>query len=169
MTCADLEYSISIAHFIQMLRILLGWGGAVSGDFEKDWQRLKFPPRKFWFFYNKAKIFLFGICCVLKFSWMFPREKFSVTLCHKLWRMIGSTGRYFIFQRISLWSEFCVLNCESELFRETLRKQWLHLENMIASSVLIFMLFEAIFIFVFVCSWWKRWKDLRTSWIPLRE
>lgn len=92
-----------------------------------------------------------------------------LTLCHKLSRMIGNTGRYFILQRISLWSECCVLNCESELFRETLRKQWLHLENMIASSVLIFMLFEAIFIFVFVCSWWKRWKDLRTSWIPLRE
>lgn len=53
--------------------------------------------------------------------------------------------------------------------RETLRKPWLQVENVIASTVLIFMLFEAIFILVFVCSWWKRWEDLRTSWIPLWE
>lgn len=176
-TCGDLEIlrkwtkSICCLHQRSTFTsdsLNLSWG-TVRGDFEKEWQHLNFQPRKYWFFCNKAKIFLFGICCVLKFSWMFSGRKFSVALCHKLSRMIGSTGRYFILQRISLWSEFCVLNCESELFRKTLRKQWLHLENMIASSVLIFILFEAIFIFVFVCSWWKRWKDLRTSWIPLRE
>lgn len=92
------------------------------------------------------------------------------TSCHKFcWGMIGSTVRYFILRHVSLLSTYCVLNSVSDLLGETLRKWWLHVQNMIASTILIFMLFEAIFIFMFVCSWWKRWKDLRTSWIPLRE
>lgn len=81
--------------------------------------------------------------------------------------MIGSTVRYFILRCVSLWSAYCVLNSVSELLGETLRKRWLHEEkNMIARTLLIFMLFEAIFISVFVCSWWKKMKrpaDLMNS------
>lgn len=84
-----------------------------------------------------------------------------------LLRMIGSTVRYFILRCVSLWSAYCVLNSVSELLGETLRKRWLHEEkNMIARTLLIFMLFEAIFISVFVCSWWKKMKrpaDLMNS------
>lgn len=50
-----------------------------TGDFEREWQHLKFPPRKFCFLCDEAKVFLFGVCCVLKFSWMFSWRKFSVT------------------------------------------------------------------------------------------
>lgn len=74
-----------------------------------------------------------------------------------LW-MIGSTVRYFILRCVSLWCAHCVLNSVADVLRETLRTWWLHPENMIASTPLIFMFFEAIFIFVFVCSWWKKMK-----------
>lgn len=47
-------------------------------------------------------VFWNSLGCFLEGSSVLP------TLCHKLWRMIGSTVRYFILQRISLWSEFCV-------------------------------------------------------------
>ena len=106
------------------------------------------------------------------FSWMFSVWKFNfanflswILRCGDDWK----PSRYFILRRVSLSSANCVLNSASDSLGETLRKRWLHIQNVIASTPLIFMLFEAIFIFVFVCSWWKRWKDLWTTRIPLRE
>lgn len=121
--------------------------------------------------YTKVTISFRSVCCVLKFSWMFILlEESSIPptcLSQILLRMIGSTVRYFILRCVSLWSAYCVLNSVSELLGETLRKRWLHEEkNMIARTLLIFMLFEAIFISVFVCSWWKKMKrpaDLMNS------
>lgn len=160
---------ISIQQMPQILRLTLGGRSEVT--LKTSGAILKIPPRKFSVLCDRAKNrLLWHLLCFEILLDVFLKEVQWYPLC------VTNSGGWLVAQSgISSCSASAsgvnsvFLNSESELFRETLRKQWLHLENMIASSVLIFMLFEAIFILVFVCSWWKRWKDLRTSWIPLRE
>lgn len=76
-----------------------------------------------------------------------PAQSIQVCQClatNPLSKIVGAV-RCFVLQCISLWSAHCVLNSVSDLLRETLRKRWLRTENTIDSTVLIFMLFEAIF------------------------